>query len=55
MLDELNRQGFRTRHGGQWTASGVFNMIPRLVETGPRIFTSAQWVEIRRRLSAVVG
>ncbi len=55
VADELNRQGFRTRHGAHWTASAVFNMIPRLVETGPRIFTSAQWVELRRRLSAVVG
>ncbi len=55
VADELNRQNFRTRHGQRWTASAVFNMIPRLVETGPRIFTSSQWVELRRRLSAVVG
>jgi hypothetical protein len=51
VADELNTKNYRTRHGQRWTASAVFNMIPRLVETGPRIFTSAQWVELRRRLT----
>lgn len=40
---ELNRRGFRTRRGSKWSEVAVFNMLPRLVETAPRIYASAEW------------
>lgn len=43
VADELNRNGFRTRDGREWSAPSVFNMVPRLVEVGPRIFSTEEW------------
>ncbi len=48
IADELNRQGFRTRHGGKWSPVSVFNMLPRLIEAGPRMFTTEEWVARRK-------
>ncbi|HEY3740590.1 MAG TPA: hypothetical protein VGL53_12135 [Bryobacteraceae bacterium] len=47
---ELNKHGFRTRLGFAWNPASVFELLPRLIESGPRIFTSAEWVERRRSL-----
>ena len=47
---ELNRRGFQTREGLQWNPVAVFNMLPRLIEVGPRIFSSEEWEERRERL-----
>ena len=47
---ELNQRGFRTRQGSPWTPVAVFNMLPRLIEVGPKIFSSADWEERRERL-----
>jgi hypothetical protein len=44
---ELNQRGFRTRRASYWTPISVFNMLPRLIEVGPGIFSSEDW-EIRR-------
>jgi len=52
IADELNRRGFRTRKGGKWTPVSVFQMLPRLIEVGPRIFSTSEWQERRRRLQA---
>ena len=46
---ELNSRGFRTRTGGDWTPVDVFNLLPRLIEAGPRIFSSEEWVVRRPR------
>jgi hypothetical protein len=43
IADELNRRGFRTREGFKWTAVSVFQMLPRLIEVGPRIFATRAW------------
>jgi hypothetical protein len=51
VADELNRQGYRTRRGEKWTSAGVFNLLPRMIEAGPRIFTKEEWVERKRRLT----
>src|SRR6185369_9952534 len=37
---ELNRRGFRTRTGSEWSPVAVFDLLPRLIEIGPRIFSS---------------
>ncbi len=50
IADELNRRGFRTREGARWTPVSVFQMLPRLIEAGPRIFHSSDWEERRRRI-----
>jgi hypothetical protein len=47
---ELNRLGYRTRSGAQWNAATVFELLPRLIETGPRLFTSEEWIRRRRSL-----
>ncbi|MGH9661933.1 MAG: hypothetical protein ACRD96_25520, partial [Bryobacteraceae bacterium] len=47
---ELNRLGYRTRDGGEWRPEHVFNLLPRLIDAGPRVFSSAEWVERRKRM-----
>ena len=50
----LSRRGLRTRGGSPWTPVAVFNMLPRLIEVGPKIFSSDDWEERRERLLRVV-
>lgn len=50
IAEELNRRGYRTRHGMMWTPVSVFQMLPRLIEVGPRIFASREWQERREHL-----
>ncbi len=50
----LNQRGFRTRHNNLWTPGAVFDMLPRLIEVGPRVFTSEEWVVRRGRLMNAV-
>lgn len=52
IAEELNRRGFRTRQGRKWSPVSVFQMLPRLIEVGPRIFSTEEWVERRRKLKA---
>ena len=51
---ELNKRGLRTRSGGLWTPVSVFNMLPRLIEVGPNIFSSDDWEARRERLLKMV-
>jgi len=53
VAEELNRRGYRTRAGAEWGPVAVFNMLPRLIELTPRIFSTDEWVERRKRLSLV--
>jgi hypothetical protein len=43
VAEELNRSGLRTRNGAKWEAVSVYNMLPRLIQVGPRIFSSEEW------------
>lgn len=43
VAEELNRRGRRTRRGTKWSPVSVFEMLPRLIEVAPRIFSSAEW------------
>lgn len=54
VASELNKRGLRTRSGGRWTPVSVFNMLPRLIEVGPQIFTSDEWDERRKHLLNLV-
>ncbi len=51
--DELNMRGYRTRQGNMWTPSALFTMLPRMIQVGPKLFTSQQWTERRQRLPKV--
>jgi Recombinase len=53
MADELNRRGFRTRGGKEWSPPAVFDLLPRLIETGPRLLAGPQWAERRRNITMV--
>ena len=50
VAEELNRKGFRTRNGANWTPGSVFDMLPRLIQVGPRIFSSTEWTARTRHL-----
>ena len=50
---ELNNRGFRTRAGTDWTPVAIFNLLPRLIEVGPRIFSSEEWAVRRPRVMNV--
>jgi hypothetical protein len=52
--DELNRRGFRTRMNSRWTPGSVFDMLPRLIEVGPRVFSTEEWVVRRGKLMNAV-
>ena len=52
IAEEMNRRGFRTRQGRRWSPISVFQMLPRLIEVGPRIFSTEEWQERRKRLTA---
>lgn len=54
VVSALNVAGFRTRRGKPWNAVAVFNMLPRLIEVGPRMFSSEEWEIRRRQLMRVV-
>jgi Recombinase len=48
IVASLNEQGFRMRNGRPWNRVAVFQMIPRLIEVGPRCFSSGEWAERRQ-------
>jgi hypothetical protein len=54
VAEGLNRAGFRTRQGSSWGPVSVFNMLPRLIEVGPHIFSTEEWMTRRERLMRVV-
>lgn len=41
---ELNRNGYRTRQGSAWTPASIFDMLPRLIEAGPKILVDDEYV-----------
>ena len=51
---ELNDRGFRNRRGGEWGPASVFNLLPRMIEVGPHVFSQDEWAARRRRLFRAV-
>jgi hypothetical protein len=43
VADELNTRGHRMRDRSKWDPVSVFNLLPRIVEVGPRIFSDEEW------------
>jgi hypothetical protein len=54
VADELNRLGHTTREGKLWTPSALFTLLPRMIQVGPRVFTSEEWNTRKQRLPRVV-
>ncbi|MGD0771300.1 MAG: recombinase family protein [Candidatus Solibacter sp.] len=54
VADELNRRGHTTREGTPWTPSTLFTLLPRMIQVGPRVFRSEEWVTRKKRLPRVV-
>ena len=54
IADELNRRGYKTRDDKAWTPSALFVLLPRMIQVGPRVFTSDEWTSRRQRLPRVV-
>lgn len=50
VADELNRRGLLPRSGTPWTRTSVFQMLPRLIEAGPQIFSKKEWRDRKRSL-----
>ena len=55
IVSSLNEMGYRTRGGKPWSRVAVFNMMPRLIEVGPRIFNSEEWERRRLRIAKRVA
>jgi hypothetical protein len=51
IVSDLNEKGLRMRDGKPWNRVAVFNMTPRLIEVGPRIFSTEEWQKVRQRFS----
>jgi hypothetical protein len=51
---ELNRRGHRMRDGMEWTPSALFTLLPRMIQVGPKVFRSEEWVTRKKRLPRVV-
>jgi hypothetical protein len=49
---DLNQRGYRQREGKEWRQISVFELLPRLIEFGPRLFSHEEWGERRKRLGA---
>jgi hypothetical protein len=51
IASDLNEKGFRTREGKLWNQVSVFEMIPRLIEVGPSLFSTAEWAIRREKMT----
>ena len=51
IVSDLNEKGLRMRNGRPWNRVAVFNMTPRLIEVGPRLFATDEWVKRRQEFS----
>jgi hypothetical protein len=54
VASELNKRGFRMRDGKQWTPAALFSLLPRMIDVGPRVFSSAEWMTRKQRLPRAV-
>ena len=54
VVSDLNEKGFRTRSGKPWSRVTVFNMLPRLIEVGPRLFSTDEWETRRAKFARFV-
>ena len=55
IVSDLNEKGFRMRNGRPWSRVALFNMTPRLIEVGPRLFSTEEWKRVRQRFASSKG
>lgn len=55
VAEELNRRGYRTRESSAWTPGALFQLLPRMIQMGPRLFGSEQWQTRRARIPRFSG
>jgi hypothetical protein len=53
IVSDLNEKGLRMRDGRPWNRVAVFNMTPRLIEVGPRLFSTDEWQSLRQKFSSL--
>jgi Recombinase len=51
IASDLNEKGFRSRDGKLWNQVSVFQMLPRLIEIGPGLFSTTEWAARREKLA----
>jgi len=49
IAQQLNNKGYVTRQGIKWSPVAVFEMLPRLIEAGPKIFSTEEWKRRRQQ------
>lgn len=47
---ELNNRNYRTRAGREWSPNDLFSLLPRMIQVGPKLFTSEEWTSRRQKL-----
>lgn len=52
VADSVNREGFRTRDGREWTQTAIFYMMPRIIQIAPQLFSSEEWRQRRAEVAA---
>ncbi len=55
VAEELNLRGYRTRDGGAWTPGALFQLLPRMIQMGPRLFGRELWQTRRARILRFQG
>ena len=54
VADELNQRGYRTREAQPWTPAVLFALLQRMIQVGPKVFSSEEWNTRKQRLPRVV-
>lgn len=54
IASDLNEKGYRTRAGKTWNPVAIFKMIPRLIDVGPRLFSTEEWERRRDKFARMV-
>jgi hypothetical protein len=50
VANELNKRNYRTRSGKEWSPNDLFSLLPRMIQVGPKLFTSEEWTSRRQKL-----
>lgn len=50
---DLNERGYRTRRETAWTPGTVFELLPRLIESSPRLQKRPDWPTRRAKLEII--
>lgn len=54
IAEDLNQNGFRTRRGTRWSSPAVFDLLPRLIELGPKLLNTPEWQQRRPQIHKTI-